>query len=128
MTKQKLRTIPFEAFLVNSGAELELPFSEFGQGYAMSKKYLYRYSVDEVQIGIRTGFDKWGNSQDFVCQPIPRTEEDFDALHLAIEKVMSEKRERPELEPFDIWPLLRKMRRTLRNTARIEAAKVPMIA
>jgi hypothetical protein len=121
MPKRKPMTIPFEGFLEAQGAEFELRIAEYGQGYAATKDYRYRYTTDEVQIAIRAKFDKWGNSADFLCRPVPATQEDFDALMAAIQKVVSEKREMPEYGSFDIWPFVRQMRRDKRNAERIAA-------
>lgn len=117
-------SIPFEGFLEAQGAEFEYRIAEFGQGYAATKDFRFRYDGDEVQVAIRAKFDKWGNSADFLCRPIPSTQEDFDALLAAIRKVISEKREMPEYGSFDIWPFVRQVRRDKRNEARIAVAQL----
>lgn len=119
MAKQQHITIPFESFLVAAGAEFELRIAEYGVGVASTSKYKFRYTADSVEIGLCTTFDKWGNSADFDCSPVPATQEDFDALMLAIEKVVSEKRAMPEYGSFDIWPFVRQARRNQRNARRL---------
>jgi len=121
MSKSKLVSIPFESFLAAAGAAFELRIAEYGQGYAATDDYHFRYTADEVEIGVRSTFDKWGNSADFVCRPVPATEEDFQALLAALRKVIAEKRPRPEYGSFDIWPFVRQARRESRNTQRIAA-------
>lgn len=121
MPKRKPFTIPFEGFLEAKGAEFESRIAEHGQGYAATKDYRFRYSADEVEVGIRATFDKWGNSGDFLCRPVPSTQEDFDCLLAAIQKVISEKRPMPEYGGFDIWPFVRQVRRDKRNADRIAA-------
>lgn len=121
MPKSKQAAIPFESFLAAANAVFELRMAEYGQGIASTPDYHFRYSADEVQIGVRAKFDKWGNSADFVCRPVPATQEDFDALMTALRKVLSEKRPRPDYGSFDVWPFVRKARREARNTQRIEA-------
>lgn len=109
--------MPFHSFLGAAGAE----FDAYSEGYASTALYHFRYSADEVQIGIRATFDKWGNSADFVCHPVPATQEDFDALMAALAKIITEKRPRPEYGSFDIWPFVRQARRDSRNAQRIAA-------
>jgi hypothetical protein len=121
MAKRKPITVPFEGFLEAKGAEFELRIADYGQGYAATKDFRFRYNTDEVEIGVRAKFDKWGNSADFLCRPIPANQEDFDALMVAIAKVISEKRPMPEYGSFDIWPFLRQVRRDKRNADRIAA-------
>lgn len=116
--KSKFRTIPFESLLDADGAEFELRFGEYGQGYAATSDYRFRYSEDEVQISPRKTFDKWGNSAAFVCSPVPATREDYDSLLIALDKVRREKRTLPEFGSFDIWPFLRQARRNTRNATR----------
>jgi hypothetical protein len=127
MSKSKQVSIPFESFLAAANAVFELRLAEYGQGYAATEAYHFRYTPDEVEIGVRTTFDKWGNSADFVCRPVPATQEDFDALMAALRKVIGEQRPWPEHGSFDIWPFLRQARRESRNTQRI-AAKLEALA
>jgi hypothetical protein len=122
MSKSKQATIPFESFLAAAGAVFELRLAEYGQGIAATDEYRFRFTSDEVEIGVRATFDKWGNSADFVCRPVPATQEDFDALMAALSKVIREKRPRPEYGGFDIWPFVRQARRDARNANRIAAA------
>lgn len=117
-------TVPFEGFLEAKGAQFEYRIAEFGQGYAATKDFRFRYDTDEAQIAVNAKFDKWGNSVDFLCRPLPATQEDFDALMVAIAKVISEKRPMPEYGGFDIWPFVRQARRDKRNAERIASAQL----
>lgn len=123
MSKSKPAVIPLESFLAAAGAVFELRLAEYGQGIAATDAYRFRYTADEVEIGVRATFDKWDNSADFVCRPVPATQEDFDALMAALSKVIREKRPRPEFGGFDVWPFVRKARRDARNANRIAAAR-----
>lgn len=121
MSKFAQTALQFEALLEAQNADFELRFAEYGQGIAATRDFRFRYTADEVEIGVRASFDKWGNSADFVCRPVPASQEDFDALLVAMHKVVSEKRPRPEYGSFDIWPFVRQARRCARNTQRIQA-------
>lgn len=123
MKKSKSNALKFEALLEASGAAFDHRFAEFEQGYASTSKYNFRYSCDELEIGLKANFDKWGNSQDFVCRPLPCSQENFDALFAAIRAHITEKREAPEYGGIDIWPFVRKERRVSRNAARIAGCR-----
>lgn len=124
MYKQPYKNaLKFEAMLEASGATFDQRIAKFGQGYASSDKYNFRYSRDEVQVGLKSNFDKWGNSQDFVCSPLPCTQENFDAMLTAISKHQAENRVTPEYGGVEIWPFVRKERRARRNEARISACR-----
>ncbi len=119
MPKSQHKPLPFEILLGAAGATFEYRIAEFGQGYASTEQYLFRYSIDQVEIAVKAKFDRWANSGDFLCRPLPVTQEDFDALLVALKKVLDEKRETPEFGSFDIWPFVRQARRTMRNTERL---------
>lgn len=120
MPKSKQKHLPFEAFLEADAALFDYRIAEYGQGCASTKEYNFRYDLDEVQIGVKANFDRWANSVDFVCRPIPATQEDYDALKAALAKVIAEKRS-SEDGSFDIWPFVRKMRREKRSNERLAA-------
>jgi len=124
MPKQKLPTPAFEGFLEADGAEFEIRFHEYNHGYAATKDYRFRYTTDEVEIGVRSNFDKWGNSVDYVCRPLPATQEDYDALKRALAKVIAEKRADGD-GSFDIWPFVRQARRENRKAERLAAKRLP---
>jgi hypothetical protein len=81
-----------------------------------------------VQIAVRPSFDRWANSGDFLCRPLPATQEFFDALMVALKKVQDEKREVPEFVSFDIWPFVRQARRAKRNAQRIARSEERLAA
>jgi hypothetical protein len=119
MPKCPPKPLPFEALLDVAGATFDYRIAEYGQGCASTDMYNFRYNVDEVQIAVKARFDRWANSGDFLCRPLPDTQEDFDALMLALKKVLDEKREAPEFGGFDIWPFVRQARRAMRNNERL---------
>jgi len=118
MRKLAKKSLPFEDFLTAAGASFEALVNEYGQGYAATKLYRFRYNQDEVQIAVRAKFDKWGNSVDFNCRPVPRTQEDFDALMVALSQILADKKKTRE-GTVDIWPYLRKCKREMRNEERL---------
>lgn len=122
MSKKKFNAIPFESFLAAAGADFELMMAEYGTGIASTEKYNFRYTTDTVEIGVRATFDRWSNSVDFACRPVPATEEDFDALMQALDKVITEKRAMDSEGSFDIWPFVRQARRHQRNARRLQVA------
>lgn len=115
--------IPFEQMLIESGAEFAYMYGEYGQGLAYNEKFNIRYDLDEIEIGVKATFDRWANSRDYVCSPLPRGQEDFDALWLALEEAVKTKRCPSDFSAIDIWPLLKKVKRAKRKEAH-DAAKL----
>lgn len=108
--------IPFEDMLVASKAQFEYMYHEYQQGLCSTPNYNLRYSLDEVEIGVRANFDRWANSVDFICRPLPRSQEDFDALFGALDLAVKEGRKsEDEYGSYDIWPLVRKYKRLKRK-------------
>lgn len=118
------KPLPFEELLKAAGAEFECIISEFGQGYSSTPEYRFRYNYDEVQIAVNAKFDRWANSINFLCRPLPSTQEDFDALMVALDKVIKEKRADEDDGVFDIWPFVRKIRRESRNEIPCEVSGI----
>ena len=122
MTRTSNSMTPFEVLLDAAGATFDYRLAEFGQGLAMTTDYRFRYTADEVQIAVNSKFDRWANSVHMVCRPVPATQDTFDALLGAIAKAIREKRANPDgWEAYDIWPLVRKIRRERRSAHRLAA-------
>lgn len=116
----KKKHLPFEQFLKDDGAIFDYKVEKFGQGSASTKDFNFRYDFDELQIGVKSIFDRWENSVDFVCSPIPANHEDFEALKAALAKIMKEKRHVGKGD-VDIWPFVRQMRQELRSAGQTVA-------
>ena len=114
--------LPFEKFLEDDGAKFDYKIAEYGQGCASTKKFNFRYDQMELQIGVKANFDRWANSVDFVCSPVPANHEDYEALKGALAKIIKEKRHAGD-GSFDIWPFVRQVRRENRNNERIAASQ-----
>lgn len=120
MQKTSKSPMPFEALLEAAGATFDYRIAEYGQGLAVTQDYRFRYSADEVQIAVNRTFDRWANSVDIVCRPIPANQETFDALLAALDKAVREERIRADGEDsYDIWPLVRKVRREQQSAIRM---------
>jgi hypothetical protein len=111
---------PFETFLAAAGAEFDYQMDKYGQGMARTTNYRFRYYADEVEIAVNANFDRWANSVNVVCRPVPANQETFDALLGALDRAVREKRFDPDgWESYDIWPLVRKVRREQQSAARL---------
>lgn len=120
MQKASKTAMPFESFLETAGATFDYHFAEYGQGLAATTDYRFRYSADEVEIAVNRTFDRWANSVDIVCRPLPANQETFNALLAALDKAVQEKRISADGEgSYDIWPLVRKVRREQQSTIRL---------
>lgn len=118
----------FQDLLIAAGAEFAYQYeAKCRQGLCYTTNYNIRFDQDEAEIGVRADFDRWANSRDFFCRPLPRTQEDFDALFGALDKAVKDKVRRDTEGSFDIWPLVRKYKRNLRKAdyEHMKATKVP---
>lgn len=116
---------PFETMLqAVPNAVITQSFDKYGQGYALIPNFQIRFDPDKVEIGSASRFDKWGNSVDFVCTPVPEKQETFDALMAVLATAHQERWTSPhEFEPLDIWPHVRKQRRQMASTARLASRR-----
>lgn len=107
----------FEAFLVMNGGIVTFSANEsYRQGYAQSDRFKFRYTCDRIEIGVLKTFDRWANSVDFVCTPVPSSESQCEAVMLAAEEAVS-RGLRDGLscwEPYDLYSLVRKHRNSLK--------------
>jgi hypothetical protein len=103
-------------------ADITLPFADCGQGYARTQHYQFRYDRDKVEIGLAGRFDRWANSVDFLCQPVPDRQDVFEALMTVLERARKEGWGSPvEFTPLDLWPHVRKARRDAASATRLAA-------
>ncbi|KWU17937.1 hypothetical protein AS149_14785 [Burkholderia cenocepacia] len=103
----------FEAFLLTKGAMVELSVQEpYGQGYASTAAYRFRYRREYIQIGVRKTFDRWANSVDFVVESLPTSEVGCDALLLALDDAVHRnlRADVAAWEPYDLTVLVKKHR------------------
>lgn len=99
-----------------------MPFADYGQGYARTAHYQFRYDRDKVEIGLAARFDRWANSVDFVCQPVPDRPDVFEALLAVLERARKELwTPESEFTPIDLWPHVRKARRAAASASRLAA-------
>lgn len=119
----------FQGLLVAAGAEFAYLYeANCPQGLCYTKDYNIRFDQDEAEIGVRADFDRWANSRDFLCRPLPCTQEDYDALIGTLDKAVKDKVRRDTEGSFDIWPLVRKFKRDQRKAEyeQLKATKEPI--
>jgi hypothetical protein len=120
--KKNQQPHPFQMMLEAIGGVVECDFLEYDVGYVNTAKFKFRFTGDEVEIGVNKSFDRWANSRDFVCRPVPTKEEDFQALMAVLERAVTENwTSDVEFQALELWPFVRKQRRETRNAERISA-------
>lgn len=115
------RAALFEAFLITKGADVEVSIVESGgQGYASTRDYRFRYQTEVIQIGVRKTFDRWANSVDFVVEPLPASEAGCEAVLAALAQAVARNLRKGMAcwDSYDLLPLVRKYRSTLRRENR----------
>ena len=113
-----------EEFLATTGADMPERVADNGSfGYSWGPVYNFRYGPDEIEIGVCATFDRWASSCDFVLRPVPRDEMGCQALFAALGEAVRRKLYNTGWgERYDIYPLVRKHRRAIKQARRQEAA------
>lgn len=119
-------THPFEALVAGlPQATVTVPMADYGQGCAFTPHYQFRYDGDKVQVGFAARFDRWANSVDFECQPVPEKEDVFNAFIAVLDRARKEQwKPQREFESIDLWPHVRKQRRETAGAERLAARRL----
>lgn len=103
----------FEEFLIKAGVTIDSHFI-CGMGQASTDDLFIRYYEDKIEFAIKTDFDCWFNTADFILERLPS---DLNGVKAAIEAVRDciKKKIYKEGEIMNIYSYYRDKRKEMRN-------------